>query len=129
MDCVIRQSVFDDADPPSQPKTPLLRGFIVIGGRRALPPTVTVRIRPAATASAQRPVCEVAMTMLFVFVIMGTTDEWVAGKAEPSLVRFGNVVGLVALTRLWRAEPSATRRVQALQGDQGLDASLAPSEA
>ena len=46
MDCVIRRSVFYDADPPSQPKTPLLRGFIVIGGRRALPPTVTVRIRP-----------------------------------------------------------------------------------
>ncbi|MGA7764256.1 MAG: hypothetical protein WCA59_21150, partial [Candidatus Binataceae bacterium] len=54
-------------------------------------------------------VCEVAMTMLFAFVIMGATDEWVAGKAEPSLVRFGNVVGLVALTRLWRAEPSATK--------------------
>ena len=42
----LRQSVFYDADPPSQPKTLLLRGFIVIGGRRALPPTVTVRIRP-----------------------------------------------------------------------------------
>ena len=69
------------------------------------------------------------MTMLFAFVIMGTTDEWVAEKAEPSLVRFGNVVGLVALTRLWRASLPLQRRVQALQGDQGLDASLAPSEA